>query len=282
MTITDWLMLNMRRLGEAKVDAPRRDCLVLLEDTLNKDRAWVVAHPEHTLQTDTLHKLDKLISRRINREPLAYIRGKAWFYGRFFEVNPHVLIPRPESENFIELLKQLVENRQQTADSRSKLQVIDVGRGSGCLAVTAKLELPHAEVIATDIDEKALEVAQANAKKHRINIILLKGSLLGPISNLKPPTSNLVIIANLPYVPSSLVTSPEIEAEPAGALFSGKDGLDHYRKFWHQVSSLKTKPKYILTESLEQQHKDLEILAKNADYKIAKINLLTQVFTLSR
>src|SRR3990167_8175782 len=105
MTISDWLMDSMIKLQKAGVDSPRRDALVLLEDTLEKDRAWVLAHPEHSIQSQALEKVGRLIKRRIEREPLAYIRGKAWFYGRFFGVNPRVLIPRPESESFINILK---------------------------------------------------------------------------------------------------------------------------------------------------------------------------------
>ncbi|MEK9195953.1 MAG: peptide chain release factor N(5)-glutamine methyltransferase [Patescibacteria group bacterium] len=280
MTISEWLINNMIKLQKAGVDSPRRDCLVLLEDTLNKDRAWVVAHPEQLVQGRTLHQLERLIQRRGGREPLAYIRGKAWFYGRFFEVNPHVLIPRPESEDFIDLLKQLVESRQLTVDRKEKMQVIDIGTGSGCLAITIKLELPFTEVIATDISTKALEVAENNAKNHKVDIKFVQSNLLNSVT--ESIQSSTIITANLPYVPKDLITSPEITTEPKVALFSGEDGLDHYRLFWQQISELKTKPKYVLTESLERQHKDLEILANTAGYKNTKTNTLTQVFKLLR
>ena len=118
MTIADWLFSTMQKLHDAGVDSPRRDALVLLEDTIKKDRAWVVTHPEHLLQGLPLQKVDDLVERRIKREPLAYIRGRAWFYGRFFTVNPSVMIPRPESESFIDLLKSLVDSKQLTADSK--------------------------------------------------------------------------------------------------------------------------------------------------------------------
>src|SRR5690606_5411278 len=100
-------------------DAPRRDCLVLLEDTIKKDRAWVVAHPEYELDQKVVQQLNALITKRANREPLAYIRGKAWFYRRFFTVTPDVLIPRPESETIIELLLKLKLKPKQT--------IIDIG-----------------------------------------------------------------------------------------------------------------------------------------------------------
>lgn len=266
MTILDWLLVSMKKLVEAGADSPRRDCLVFIEDLLGKDRSWVNAHAEHELDIEQISVLDGQIKRRINREPLAYIRGKAWFYKRFFEVNPNVLIPRPESESFIELIKEI---KPET--------VVDIGTGSGCLAITTKLELPETQVFATDISEQALKVARKNADNHKVETNFVQGDLIEPIKDLK--LDNYLILANLPYVPSDLVTSPEIETEPAIALFSGKDGLDHYKNFWGQISELEIKPKFILTESLESQHKKLEELAKNAGYQLQNTDVLVQVFT---
>lgn len=257
----------MKRLVEAGVDSPRRDCLVFIEDLLGKDRSWVNAHAEYELSDEQISVLDDKLKRRINREPLAYIRGKAWFYKRFFDVNPGVLIPRPESESFIELVKEIKPKT-----------VVDIGTGSGCLAITTKLELPKTQVFATDINDKALKVAQKNADKHNAGINFVQGDLLEPIRELK--LDDFLILANLPYVPDNLVTSPEIETEPAIALFSGKDGLEHYRKFCSQVGELEIKPKHILTESLESQHKDLESLAKKAGYELRKTEILIQHFEL--
>jgi release factor glutamine methyltransferase len=268
MTILNWLHDTMIRLQKVGVDSPRRDSLVFLEDTLKKDRAWVLAHPEHVLESQVLEKLRELIERRIKREPLAYIRGKAWFYGRFFEVSPDVMIPRPESESFIELLKKLKPRR-----------IIDIGTGSGCLAVTAKLELPAAKVLAVDSSEKALKVASLNAKNHGVNIKLLKSDLLENLS-ADEFQSPMVVIANLPYVPEGLITGPEITREPSEALFSGKDGLEHYRRFWRQIKRLAQSPEYVLTESLQSQHKELTELAKKAGYKLQTTDGLIQLYRL--
>jgi release factor glutamine methyltransferase len=255
----------MTKLHAAGVDSPRRDSLVLLEDTIKKDRAWVLAHPEHDLPSQTIKDLEKLIIRRTNREPLAYIRGKAWFYRRFFAVSPDVMIPRPESENFIDLLKEIQPS-----------SVVDIGTGSGCLAITAKLELPKTDVLATDISQNALKIAEQNAKKHRADIHFLQGSLLKPLT--KFDLSNTAIIANLPYVPKGLITGPEITTEPAGALFAGQAGLDIYRNFWKEVVALAQKPQYILTEALESQHNDLQELAQKSGYQLQKAQNLIQVF----
>ncbi len=270
MTIAEWLFVTMEKLGKAGVDAPRRDALVLLEDTLGKDRAWVLAHPEFELAENILEKVNLLIKRRLNREPLAYIRGKAWFYKRFFTVTPDVMIPRPESESFIELIKQLQPKA-----------IADVGTGSGCLAITAKLELPDAEVIAIDTSDEALTIARKNAAKHNVELKFLPGSLLEPLYTLN--AQPYALLANLPYVPEGLVTSPEIKQEPPEALFSGQDGLDHYREFWWQIAnnSQFVRIKYVLTESLETQHKEMVALAKRGGYRLEKTDVLVQLFVSS-
>ncbi len=268
MTIAKWLIDTMIKLRDTGVDSPRRDALVLLEDTIGKDRTWVTTHPEYVLEADVLERVDKLVQRRMKREPLAYIRGKAWFYGRFFEVSPSVLIPRPESESFIELSKKL-----------SPSKIIDVGTGSGALAITAKLELSDAEVIATDNSSAALEIAQKNAHAHKVHIQFLSGNLLEPLDGTSLKHS--VILANLPYVPIRMITSSEIAEEPSEALFSGKDGLNHYQELWQQIADLPTKPRYVLTESLETQHQALAKLAKNSGYTAKQTSVLVQVFELS-
>jgi release factor glutamine methyltransferase len=268
MNIGEWLIQSMVSLKEAGVDSPRRDALVLLEDVLQKDRAWVTAHPEHKLQESDLKRVRMLIQDRLHRVPLAYIRSKAWFYGRFFAVNENTLIPRPESENFIDLLKKLQPSK-----------VIDIGTGSGALIITAKLELPEIDAIATDISSKALSVAQKNAQHYKTDVRFLSGSLLEPFHDMN--LTDAVIIANLPYVPSDVVTSPEITQEPAIALFSGKDGLDHYRQFWQQLARREQKPRHILVESLESQHEAMTKLASDTGYRLEKTDLLIQQFSLA-
>jgi release factor glutamine methyltransferase len=255
----------MRRLNEAGVDSPRRDCLVLVEDLLKKDRSWVNAHADFKLANGQVKVLDKQIDRRVKHEPLAYIRTKAWFYKRFFKVTPDVMIPRPESESMIEIIKDMNSPR-----------IIDIGTGSGCLAITAKLELPDSEVTAIDIDEKALNLAKVNAKEHNAEVSFIKGSLISPMSDEN--LSDSAVLANLPYVPEGFITSEEINYEPKTALFSGRDGLDHYRSFWQEIGSLKIKPGVILVESLENQHKTMKELADNAGYKLVGSRILIQIF----
>ncbi len=272
MSIIEWLVENMNRLQKYGVDSPRRDCLVLLEDTLGKNRAWVISHPEYNLKRSHLEKLSKLIERRLKREPLAYIRGKAWFYGRFFYVTPKVMVPRPESESFIEIVKEINPG-----------VVADIGTGSGCLAVTVKLEVSDCCVFAYDIDRYALKIAEKNAKKHGVDIEFKTSNMLDLVNiyrNMHSHKHNRVnaLIANLPYVPDGLITSKEILYEPKKALFSGKNGLEHYRKLWKQISKLSSKPQHIVTESLEKQHTEMVSMAKEAGYILKQTRILVQHF----
>ena len=279
MTILKWLVENMAKLQEAGVDSPRRDCLVFLEDTLGKERTWVVTNPNHSLSPAELKTLKGLVQRRLKREPLAYIRSKAWFYGRFFKVTPHVLIPRPESEIFIEQLKQLVSTRQLTAKN---IKIIDVGTGSGCLAITAKLEFPEAEVIATDIDKRSLSLARQNSTIHDTNVAFITSDLLTSVDVLKIGQKHskklIILMVNLPYVPDKIDTTPEIFFEPHDALFSGEDGLDHYKRFWFEISKLLSYPQYILTESLKRQHKHMIDTARSSGYSLFETDGLVQCF----
>ncbi|HYF97232.1 MAG TPA: peptide chain release factor N(5)-glutamine methyltransferase [Patescibacteria group bacterium] len=267
MTILEWLLGSMKKLADAGVDSPRRDCLVLLEDLLQKDRSWILAHAEHELGQSQIKTLDNQVNRRTRREPLAYVRRKAWFYGRSFRVNPSVMIPRPESESFIGLLKEI-----------NPKKIIDIGTGSGCLAISAKLELPESDVYAIDISTDALKIAEQNIKKYKVSIKTMEGSLLEPLKTLSFDPD--VIMANLPYVPEELITSKEITYEPSLALFSRSDGLDHYRQFWQQIKVLEIKPEYILAESLQSQHKEMIELAEKSGYKPEKTDTLVQEFKL--
>jgi release factor glutamine methyltransferase len=201
--------------------------------------------------------LEAQIQQRAAHEPLAYIRGKTEFYGRTFMVNKHVLEPRPETETMIDMLKTL---------SIKHANIVDIGTGSGAIAITAKLELPDSSVIATDIDLKCLEVARENAKKHLVNIEFVQGDLLGPLTEDKLD----ILLCNLPYVPNNFGVNKAALHEPHLAIFGGSDGLDLYRKLFTQLDSRPTKPQHILTESLPRQHQQLAQLAQKHAYELVE------------
>ncbi len=270
-TISSWLQKATKSLKTVGISTARLDALILLEDSLDKDRSYLLAHPEITVQGPTLYKLNQQIRQRAKHQPLAYIRGKTEFYGREFVLNKHVLEPRPESETMIDQMKALHKEGPCT--------VIDVGTGSGAIAITAKLELPDANIHAIDIDPKCLIVARKNAKRYGSKIHFHKGDLLEPLLTTTPLYSGsqyTIILANLPYVPDHYQINDAAMMEPRIAIFGGKDGLDLYRKLFKQLD--KFPAQYVLTESLPFQHSDLQKIAKSHGYTQIESQDFIQVF----
>jgi release factor glutamine methyltransferase len=262
MIVSEWLSAAAQTLNAAGVTTARLDSLVLLEDCLQKERSHLLAHPETKLTNAQEKTLTTQLERRAQHEPLAYIRGTTEFYGRDFIIDHRVLEPRPESETIIELLKGL--------KLPVKPQIVDVGTGSGMLAITAKLELPQAVVTAVDIDPNCLAVGVQNAQKHQLDITFLEQDLYdGPAD---------ILLCNLPYVPDNFQINQAAMHEPRLAIFGGSDGLDLYRKLFSQ---LKHKPTYILTESLPPQHETLAAIATEYGYTLAKTDDFIQLFTRS-
>jgi release factor glutamine methyltransferase len=280
MKIKDWLHKSTQVLSEAQIDTARLDSLVLMADALNKDKSWIFAHSDQNLKSADVSKLDQQIIRRSGHEPLAYIRGIREFYGREFIVSKDTLVPRPESEMIIELLKELAA----PIDGQHNTVIIDVGTGSGALAITAKLEMPILRVVATDVSPTALEIATKNARKLNAKIEFLEGNLLEPLDALKLENTKIIVIANLPYVPENYTINRAAMHEPKIAIFGGNDGLDLYRELFLQIANnLQFEgANYVLCESLSLQHEDLAIIAGRSGFTLQKINDLVQVYSSSR
>ncbi len=269
MTISVWLAYAKDRLETAGIGTARLDSQLLLSDILQHDRSWLMAHLDTIITDETRAELEKQLAERAKHVPLAYIRGKTEFYGREFYVDKRVLEPRPESETMINILKNLpgVDNG---------MEIIDVGTGSGALAITAKLEIPNAKVIATDIDPGCLQVAEKNAAKHHVTIQFTQGDLLEPIDEV--PGLSVITLANLPYVPDDYHINQAAMQEPRLAIFGGADGLDPYRKLFSQAAGFHEKPRYILTESLPPQQKQLAFIAARHGFRQIKTDDFIQVF----
>jgi release factor glutamine methyltransferase len=272
MTISIWLSHAIDRLKSAGIATARLDSQLLLADKMERDRGWVLAHPEIPLTEETINQLNGQLEERAKHVPLAYIRGKVEFYGREFIVDRRVLEPRPESETMIDVMKKLPPIRNKEA-----VQIIDVGTGSGALAITAKLELPGADVVATDIDAGSLQVAQANAAKLQANIEFAQGDMLTPVKKaLARPV--VITLANLPYVPDDHQVNRAALFEPRIAIFGGPDGLDPFRKLFEQAAKLVKHSSFILTESLPPQHKKLEFIAARNGFRQTREEDFVQVF----
>ena len=206
---------TLERAGLTAMDA-RLDAEVLARHALGWDRARLVADGREEMAADVLVRYRALIERRAAREPVAFITGHREFWGLDFEVTPAVLIPRPETELIVEAVLQ----RRGRDSVRT---IVDVGTGSGCLAVVLAREYPEARVLAIDISGEALAVASRNVRRHEVEdrVTLLHGNLLDALQ-----TKTDVIVSNPPYVPSTVELAPEIVTyEPAVALYSGADGL---------------------------------------------------------
>lgn len=277
MTISDWLKQSLAKLETAGIATARLDSLVLLEDELGKDRAWLLAQPDYRLQRSEIRNLSTKIAQRCQHMPLAYIRGHAEFYGREFMVNTHTLVPRPETETMVDLLKTLMPGVQPPA-YKNEVVMVDVGTGSGAIAITLKLEFPGTKAIATDIDKTCLEVARTNAQKLGADVEFMHGTLLQPLKDRKFGAEKLILLCNLPYIPDSFNINRAATHEPKHALFGGNDGLDVYREMFAEVAANDWKPAYIFTESLPPQHAELSKIAKATGYTLQKTDDFIQLF----
>ncbi|RWZ78564.1 MAG: peptide chain release factor N(5)-glutamine methyltransferase [Candidatus Microsaccharimonas sossegonensis] len=218
LAINDWLADATRQLVFAQIASARLDAELILAHTLRKNRSYLHAHPEEQLTERTIEIANARLSLRIERVPVAYIIGHKEFYGHQFSVTTATLIPRPESEALIELLKQVIP-RNSSLLHEKPLRLIDVGTGSGNLGITAKLLYPELDVTLSDISRHALKIAEKNAKDLQVEVSILHSNLLADY-----PFAADIIIANLPYVDGEWERSPETEHEPASALFAAHGG----------------------------------------------------------
>lgn len=223
MTLSEWLKkAEVRLLAGPHSERARRDAEALLLHLLNRDRAWLIAHAYDALPAEEASCYIAQIERRLSGEPIQYITGETEFYGRLFRVNPSVLIPRPETEH-------LIEKALALAPAFPAPRIVDVGSGSGAIAVTLAAELPLAQISSIDISPAALAVARANAALHQVAVRFLEGDLLAPVATEQFE----FVVSNPPYVPTTDRDTLSVEVrdhEPALALFADADGLSIYRR----------------------------------------------------
>jgi len=202
----------------------------LLCHHLGTDRAGLFARWREPVEETVYERFAADVRRHaVDHVPIQYLIGHEWFYGRPFLVNRHVLIPRPETE---ELVLGVLERLPRLFEGRERIDVVDVGTGSGAIAVTLALENRTLSVTATDISEEALTVARENAARLGARISFLRGDLLQPL--IEQGQTVDVVVSNPPYIPETdaATLSPVVkDYEPHTALFGGRDGLDFYRRF---------------------------------------------------
>ena len=243
MIISEWLKIATKSLKTANIPSARLDAELILANTLRKNRTYLHAHLDEEIDPRRFDIANARLDLRLDRVPIAYILGYKEFYGRRFTVSPSVLIPRPESEDLISLFLEL------TASEIAEKVLIDVGAGSGCLGITAKLERNNLSVILSDISKPALNIAEKNADALNADVHIQQQSLLN--GQLKPVD---YIFANLPYVDKNWDVSPELQYEPDIALFTEDEGLKLILQLISQVPRCLTSEGLLFIEADPQQH----------------------------
>jgi release factor glutamine methyltransferase len=226
VTLRESLAAAISRLTAANVPSPRLNAELLLMFTLQCDRAYLHAHPERKLSADEQRRYDQALAERERGVPAQYITGHQEFWGMDFIVTPAVLIPRPETEQVIEIVLERVRVGWASSPAES-IRIVDVGTGSGCIALALAKELPGTEIHATEISPAALDIARANAARLQLEARvqfhqtdLLQGLESGRFD---------FVVSNPPYVGESEEDHVQLEVrkhEPRNAVFGGATGLE--------------------------------------------------------
>ena len=242
MTIREALRSAAERLELHHVSNSRLAAELLVAHSLSVKREYLYAHDERVLRDEEIQALENALYDRISGVPLQYIVGRQEFYGRYFRVTPDVLIPRPETEYIVEAVLEI----QNAADQNSHPRILDVGTGSGCIAVTLALEISEAEVFGSDISERALQVARTNASRLGASVALVCMDVMDAVAS-----EFEFIVSNPPYVRRGDMhwLQREVrEYEPHLALFSPDDELEMYRRLVAEAERLLSPGSYLVME----------------------------------
>ena len=260
ITVLESINLSTQYLNQKGIESPRTNAELLLADILNCKRLDLYLSFERPLSEDEVQKYREHIKRRGNFEPLQYVIGKVEFYGLELKVNPSVLIPRPETEL-------IVENILNQFPKDEKLIILDIGSGSGNIAIALAVNLPSSKIVSTDVSEEALQVAKENSERHKISerIKFVKHDILKNDLNNFPMFD--IVVSNPPYVSkeSYLTLQKEIKNfEPAIAVTDEGDGYTFYREISAKASvKLKENGKLFFEVAQGQSGEVVEIMTKN-------------------
>jgi release factor glutamine methyltransferase len=251
-------------LAEAGIPEAQFEAELLVRMAGSLTRSQYFANPE--LRTDASATLCRLLERRLAREPTAYISGTREFYGLDFTVTPAVLIPRPETELLVDLALSELE-------SAPAATVVDVGTGSGCVAIAIAANAPNARVIALDLSRNALSVAQRNAARHAPRVQFVRSNLASALRGAE------IVVANLPYIPTAGIPEldPEVARwEPRLALDGGQDGLDLVRELVTDCAE-RLRPRLLALEVGLGQAPRVACLGRSAGAKVETIRDLAGI-----
>jgi release factor glutamine methyltransferase len=257
MDLRTALLQGQKLLEDANIPAPRLNAEVLLAYAVGRDRTWLYAHSDEELHEVWWIHYGRYLHQRIQGTPTQHITGRQEFYGREFRVTPAVLIPRPETEHVIEAALEHAAGR-----------VLDIGTGSGAIAVTLALET-EARVFATDISPPALHVARDNARRLKAAVDFVECDLgsafIGSAFDL--------VVSNPPYVPLDESLAPEVrDHEPKIALFGGADGLDVYRRLIPEAGRLTRPGGRLIMELASNTAHAVEEMLREADWREVRIS----------
>ena len=242
MTVLEVLQSTADFFGRKGIESPRLNIEHLLADALGKRRIDLYLEFDRTLTEEELAPLREKVRRRVEGEPLQYLLGSWDFFGRAFRIDQRALIPRPETEVLVEIAL-----REIRAQPRSPQRLLDVGTGSGVLAITFALECPNLEIVGSDISPLALNLARENAEQYGLDrrIEWVESDLLASV-----PGSFDFLVANLPYVPTDELPklAREVRYDPRSALDGGSDGLAVIGNLLRQASSALTKGAFLILE----------------------------------
>lgn len=255
MTIAEWLRQATNELADDMLPSPRLDAEIILAHTLRHPRTYLHAHTDDEISPRDEDIANARVELRKDRVPVAYIIGHKDFYGRRFAVTPSVLIPRPESEQLITMLRSLLPSSSALPGIVAP-KLVDLGTGSGCLGITAKLEIPELDVALVDISRHAIAVASKNATTLGADVQTFVSDLLTDY-----PYSPDIILANLPYVDRAWDQSPELASEPPEALYAEDRGLAIIKRCIEQAA-VRAKPHALLL--LEADPRQLDDIATHA------------------
>lgn len=258
MVIKEALQYGLENLKDNLYTDPINESRTILSFLLNKDISFTYIYPEYQLEDSVKSRFIEIIDKRKSKFPLQYIFNKADFYGREFYVDERCLIPRWDTENLIEVVKDLSKNLENP-------EILEIGPGSGAISITLALEIPNSNVLGGDISTDALEVCEINKDKYNVeNLEFIHSNLFENINSKYD-----IIVSNPPYITSEDMKTlqDEVKKEPKLALDGGKDGLDFYKKITEE-SKLYLKDKgFLVFEIGHNQYEDIKIILEDNNFE---------------
>ena len=263
MIIKEVLKTAIEKLKNKNIEDASMKVKMILSDTLNKEKEYLLVHDQDELDEDILKVFDERLNKLISGKPIQYILNKQDFMGLHFYVDENVLIPQPDTENLVEEVIKISEILKM---GKEQLKVLDMCTGSGAIAVSLSKYVDKALIYASDISINALDVAKKNAKSNSLDITFIHSDLFNDIE-----ISNQfdIIVSNPPYIETEVIKSlsKEVQEEPIIALDGGKDGLDFYREIIKCAKEYLIKDGYLVLEIGYDQKDSVIKLLQDNDYK---------------